>query len=74
MSNAGVDTSDFKAQSTRGASTSKAKAKGLSCQEIIAMARWKKVSTFKRHYLRNIVDNTEKPDGQDAYQKTVLQG
>ena len=74
MSNAGVDTSDFKAHSTRGASTSKARAKSLSCQEIIAMARWKKVSTFKRHYLHNIVDNTEKPDRQDAYQKTVLQG
>ena len=73
MSSAGVDTSNFRAHSTRGATTSKAKAKGLSCQEIINMARWTKVSTFKRHYLRNIVNDTEKPDGHDSFQKIVLQ-
>ncbi len=72
-SSAGVDTSNFRAHSTRGATTSKAKAKGLSCQEIINMARWTKVSTFKRHYLRNIVNDTEKPDGHDPFQKIVLQ-
>ena len=72
MTDAGVDTFNFKAHSTRGASTSKAKAKGLSCQKIIDMARWKKVSTFKRHYLRDVVKNTEISPAQ-GYQNTVFQ-
>ena len=39
MNESGVDASEFRAHSTRGASTSKAKAKGLSCQEIMNMAK-----------------------------------
>ena len=70
MKESGVDTSEFRAHSTRGASTSKAKAKGLSCQEIMNMAKWKKESTFRRHYLRDIVSEGT---GQDAFQATVLQ-
>ena len=38
MKQSRIDTSEFRAHSTRGASTSEAKAKGLSCQEILAMA------------------------------------
>jgi hypothetical protein len=60
MSSAGVDTPKFRAHSTRGTATSKGQAKGLSRQEIINMARWKKASTLKRHYLRDIVTDTEK--------------
>ena len=52
MKQSGIDTSEFRAHSTRGASTSKPKAKGLSCQEILAMANWKKESTFRRHLFR----------------------
>ena len=70
MKESGVDTSEFRAHSTRGASTSKAKAKGLTCQEIMNMAKWKKESTFRRHYLRDIVSEGT---GQDAFQATVLQ-
>ena len=74
MTNAGIDTSTFKAHSTRGASTSKARAKGLSCQDIImAMAKWKKASTFQRHYLRKVVNSTEGEDGRVSFQKTVFQ-
>ena len=54
MAEAGVDTEEFKAHSTRGASTSKAAAKGLSCKEILAMAKWKKQATFFRFYHREI--------------------
>ena len=63
----GIDTEKFKAHSYRGASTSKAKAKGLSCKEIMEMARWKKASTFKRHYLKEIVHRKGK-----QFQQTVL--
>ena len=55
MAEAGVDTEEFKAHSTRGASTSKAAAKGLSCKEILAMAKWKKQATFYKHYHRQVV-------------------
>ena len=61
MNQSGIDTSEFCAHSTRGASTSKAKAKGLSCQEILAMANWKKESTFRRHYLREIASESAAP-------------
>ena len=50
----------FKAHSTRATSTSKAAAMGLSCKEILAMAKWKKKSTFYKHYHRQAVANSEK--------------
>ena len=68
MKQSGIDTSEFRAHSTRGASTSKAKAKGLSCQEILAMANWKKESTFRRHYLREIAS-----ESAGSFQAVVLQ-
>ena len=68
MKQSGIDTSEFRAHSTRGASTSKAKAKGLSCQEILAMANWKKESTFRRHYPREIVS-----ESAGSFQAVVLQ-
>ena len=54
MSLAGVDTSYFKAHSTRGASTSKAKSRGANPQQIINQGDWKNVTTFERHYHREI--------------------
>ena len=39
LKEAGIDTEQFRAHSTRGASTSKAKAMGLSCKEILVAAR-----------------------------------
>ena len=55
MTAAGIDTEEFRAHSTRGASTSKAAAKGLSCKEILDMAKWKKQSTFVKHYRKQIL-------------------
>ena len=67
MKQSEIDTSEFRAHWTRSASNSKAKAKGLSCKEILAMARWKKESTFRRHYLREIAC-----DITGSFQATVL--
>ena len=64
-------TSEFRAHSVRGASTSKAKAKGLSCKEIMEIAKWRKESTFRRHYLREVACNKQ---AQDSFQAVVLQG
>ena len=64
MKQSGIDTSEFRAHSLRGASTSK----GLSCQAILAMANWKKESTFRRHYQREIAR-----DSTGSFQAVVLQ-
>ena len=68
MKKSGIDTSEIHADSTRGVSTSKAKAKGLSCQEILAMANWEKESMFRRHYLREIAS-----ESTGSFQAVVLQ-
>lgn len=68
---AGIDISEFRAHSVRGASTSKAKAKGLSCKEIMEIAKWRKESTFRRHYLREVACDKQ---AQDSFQAIVLQG
>jgi hypothetical protein len=54
MELAGVDVSKYKAHSTRGAATSKAKKVGLSSHEIMQRANWTRESTFKRFYCRDI--------------------
>ena len=46
----GVDTSIFKAHSTRGACTSKVNKAGLSVGQIMKMAQWKSEITFRRFY------------------------
>ncbi len=50
MDAAGVDTSLFKPQSTRAASTSAAKAAGVSVDEILIQAGWSNCATFKTFY------------------------
>ena len=57
MTESGIDTDQFKAHSTRGASTSKAAARGLSCKDIMAMAKWKNSSTFYNHYCREVTES-----------------
>ena len=65
----GINTDEFKAHSIKGAVTSKAQAKGLSCKEIMEVARWSKASTFKRHYMRAVAE----PSSSHAnFQHTVL--
>ena len=69
MTQAGVDTEVFKGHSTRGASTSKAAALGLSCKEILTMAKWKKKATFYKHYHRQVAVSVNKTK---TFEDTVL--
>ena len=50
MAEAGIDTSIFKAHSTRSASTSKARALGLVVEHIVKQGNWSKAQTFHKHY------------------------
>ena len=54
LKEAGVDTEVFKAHSTRAASTSTAKAQGVSMADIMNMAGWSRQSTFERFYYKSI--------------------
>ena len=47
---AGIDIENYSLHSTRLASTSDAKIKGLSLSEICQAADWKETSTFRRFY------------------------
>lgn len=69
MGRAGVDVDKYKAHSTRAASTSKAKAQGLSTELILKRADWSKASTFGRFYHKEI---EESDSTLDTYQEKVL--
>jgi site-specific recombinase XerD len=55
MALSGIDTQKFQAHSTRGASTSKASNKGVSLHEILDMADWTNVSTFRNFYSKPVI-------------------
>ena len=57
LRSAGIDTTIFKGHSTRSASTSKARAGGVSLEEVIKMADWLGSSSFTRCYYRPTFDN-----------------
>lgn len=57
LTDAGNDTKTFAAHSTRSASTSFAKAKGLSAVEIARAAGWTNCETFADYYDRPIEPN-----------------
>ncbi|CAG7723383.1 unnamed protein product, partial [Allacma fusca] len=52
LNSSGIDTSIFKAHSTRGSATTSAKLKGVSLSEIQACADWTSSSTFTKFYYR----------------------
>lgn len=54
LKNAGVDTSVFKAHSTRSATSSAAIRNNCSLKDILALADWTTDSTFKRFYYRPV--------------------
>jgi integrase len=64
MELAGIDTSIYKAHSTRSAATSKAKVMGLSAQQIMQRANWTREGTFHRYYHRGVKEQ--------SFQKAVL--
>ena len=54
MEAAGMDTSMYKAHSTRSAATSEAKVQGLSTKQILQAANWRNASTFHWFYNKGI--------------------
>ena len=54
MQEAGIDTKVFQAHSTRAAATSKAESLGLSVQQIMDRANWKRAVTFRRYYPKEV--------------------
>lgn len=59
MSLANIDTTVYKAHSTRSAATSKALAHGLSTQQIMKCANWARASTFHKFYRKPIVQTAQ---------------
>ena len=59
MEMAGIDTNTYKVHSTRAASTSKAKAKGMSTKQILSWANWSNAKFFLRYYNKSIDGRTE---------------
>ena len=57
LKDAGIDTTVFTAHSTRAASTSSAKVKGLSLPDIRRAAGWRPGSTFAKFYQKPIIKN-----------------
>ena len=50
----GIDSGKYTAHSCRAASTSSALFRGINLQTIVKSASWSNVSTFKKHYLKEI--------------------
>jgi hypothetical protein len=57
MQAAGIDTTKYKAHSTRGAATSKASSGGMSVADILHQANWARAKTFEKFYQRNTMEN-----------------
>ena len=66
LGQAGIDTSIFKAHSTRGASVSAAKNMGVTTKEILDTANWSTESVFQKYYYKPL----HKPTFNDAVLKT----
>ena len=65
MSHAGIDTTRFKAHSTRSAATSKAFRNGTPIDDVLMMADWSHAGTFFRFYCRSANESS-------GFSKTVL--
>ena len=61
----GIDTSVYKAHSTRSACVSKAKSQGLSVDQILQRANWSQANTFYKFY-------DKKVQSDNAFQDAVL--
>ena len=57
MASAGIDVTIFSSYSTRSASTSKAKGKGLSLKDINKAAGWTTTSTSVKFYHKPVHEN-----------------
>ena len=66
LGDAGIDTNQFKAHSTRAASTSKASVCGLSLQDILNRGKWSSDSTWQKHYHKFVISKAKQ------YQDTIM--
>ena len=73
MAKAGIDTTRFKAHSTRAGATSKAKATGVSMADILKAAVWSRESTFEQFYHRPIQASTFGPSVLDSLQNVSFE-
>ena len=64
LARAGIDTSKFRAHSTRAASTSQAAVKGVPLDNIMHLAGWSSAGTFQKYY--------QKPIQQDSFADRIL--
>ena len=71
LTDAGVDTSVFKAHSCRSASSSKAKDIGVPLNEILKRGCWKSKHTFRTYYSRDII-NEDNIDFEFDYVTPIL--
>jgi len=67
LSLAGIDTSTFKAHSTRSASSSKAMCQGVPLDEIVKRGHWSSATTFEKFYCKDI-----QSEGSSVYESSVL--
>ena len=67
LGSAGIDTNLFTAHSTRAASTSKAKVKGLSL-DILKRGNWSNKSTWQKHYHKFVSNESAQ------FQKSIVLG
>ena len=72
LARAGIDTAQFGAHSTRSASTSAAKRKGVSTADIMLCADWSSPSVFQRYYFCPLSES-ESTAPQVQYSRAVLQ-
>ena len=72
MAKAGIDTTRFKAHSTRAAATSKAKATGLNMADILKAGVWSRESTFEQFYHKLIQASTFGLNVLDSLQNVSL--
>ena len=67
LKSAGIDIEKYTPHSSRAASTSKCKAKGLNITEIMKSAGWSRENTFSRFYEKPVDTNI------DNFSLTVLE-
>ena len=58
MTEAGIDTSTYKAHSTRAATIAKARAQGMSVEQIVSRVQWTNAATYYKFYCREINSET----------------
>lgn len=71
LTKSGIDTSVFKAHSTRSASTSSAKESGLPLTSILETAGWSNARTFHRFYYRQLGEKKEEKSACKDFAVTI---